>query len=100
MAGSKRAGYKLATYRTKLGSRAGIVVGDEVFDAAKLTGKPAYATVNGILADWKSAEGALKKAAAGASAVATNHLLRRRQLRRPRGCDGAQAGDAGTGRSA
>jgi 2-keto-4-pentenoate hydratase/2-oxohepta-3-ene-1,7-dioic acid hydratase in catechol pathway len=66
MAGNKRAGYKLATYQTKEGPRAGIVVGEEVFDAAKITGKPAYATVAGILADWKAAEGALKKAAAGA----------------------------------
>jgi 2-keto-4-pentenoate hydratase/2-oxohepta-3-ene-1,7-dioic acid hydratase in catechol pathway len=82
MAGSKRAGYKLATYRTKLGPRAGIVVGDEVFDAAKLTGKPAYATVNGILADWKSAEGALKKAAAGAgkSRAARQKLAKTRFL--------------------
>ena len=67
MAGGKRAGYKLATYQTKEGPRAGLVIGEEVFDAAKLTGKPAYATVMGILADWKSAEGALKKAAAGAA---------------------------------
>jgi 2-keto-4-pentenoate hydratase/2-oxohepta-3-ene-1,7-dioic acid hydratase in catechol pathway len=65
MAGSKRAGYKLATYRTSEGPRAGIVVGDDLFDAAKLTGKAAYATVAGILADWKTAEGALKKAAVG-----------------------------------
>ena len=53
MAGGKRAGYKLATYQTKEGPRAGLVIGEEVFDAAKLTGKPAYATVIGILADWK-----------------------------------------------
>jgi len=66
MAASKRAGYKLATYQTKEGPRASIVVGNEVFDAAKLTGKAAYATVAGILADWKSAEGALRKAAASA----------------------------------
>jgi 2-keto-4-pentenoate hydratase/2-oxohepta-3-ene-1,7-dioic acid hydratase in catechol pathway len=66
MAGDKRAGYKLATYKTSEGPRAGIVVGEEVFDAAKLTGKAAYATVAGILADWRAAEGALKKAAAGA----------------------------------
>lgn len=65
MAG-KRAAYKLATYQSKDGPRAGIVVGDDVFDAAKITGKAAYATVAGILADWKRAEGALKKAAAGA----------------------------------
>jgi 2-keto-4-pentenoate hydratase/2-oxohepta-3-ene-1,7-dioic acid hydratase in catechol pathway len=66
MAGSKRAGYKLATYQSNEGPRAGIVVGEDVFDAAKVTGKTAYTTVAGILADWKSAEGALKKAAAGA----------------------------------
>ena len=66
-AGGKRAGYKLATYQTKEGPRAGVIVGDDVFDAAKITGKAAYATVAGILADWKAAEGALKKAAAGAA---------------------------------
>jgi 2-keto-4-pentenoate hydratase/2-oxohepta-3-ene-1,7-dioic acid hydratase in catechol pathway len=66
MAGGKRAGYKLATYRTSEGPRAGVIIGDEVFDAAKLTGKAAYATVAGILADWKAAEAALKKAVAGA----------------------------------
>src|SRR5580693_6575494 len=67
MAGAKAAGYKLATYKSADGPRAGIIVGDEVFDAAKLTGKPAYATVIGILADWKAAAGALKKAAAAAA---------------------------------
>ncbi len=67
MAGSKRAGYKLATYRTSEGPRAGVVIGEEVFDAAKLTGKATYATVAGILADWKTAEGVLRKAAAGAA---------------------------------
>ncbi len=67
MAGAKAAGYKLATYKSSDGPRAGIVVGEEMFDAAKLTGKPNYATVIGILGDWKRAEGALKKAAAGAA---------------------------------
>jgi 2-keto-4-pentenoate hydratase/2-oxohepta-3-ene-1,7-dioic acid hydratase in catechol pathway len=67
MASTKAAGYKLATYKSAEGPRAGIIVGEEVFDAAKLTGKPAYATVMGILADWKTAEGALKKVAAGAT---------------------------------
>jgi 2-keto-4-pentenoate hydratase/2-oxohepta-3-ene-1,7-dioic acid hydratase in catechol pathway len=67
MAGNKRAGYKLATYRTSEGPRAGIVIGDEVFDAARLTGNAPYATVAGILADWKAAEGALRKAAASAA---------------------------------
>jgi 2-keto-4-pentenoate hydratase/2-oxohepta-3-ene-1,7-dioic acid hydratase in catechol pathway len=67
MTSAKPAGYKLATYKSSDGPRAGLVVGEEVFDAAKLTGKPAYATVIGILGDWKSAEGTLKKAAAGAA---------------------------------
>jgi 2-keto-4-pentenoate hydratase/2-oxohepta-3-ene-1,7-dioic acid hydratase in catechol pathway len=67
MAGAKLAGYKIATYRSSEGPRAGLVIGEEVFDAAKLTGKPAYATVIGILEDWKSAESTLKKAAAGAA---------------------------------
>ncbi len=66
MAGNKRAGYRLATYQTSEGPRAGIVVGEDVFDAAKVTGKAAYATMAGILADWKAADAALKKAAAAA----------------------------------
>src|SRR5439155_18394979 len=59
-------GYKLATYQSPEGPRAGIIIDDKVFDAAKLTGKGAYATVLGILGDWRSAQGALKKAAASA----------------------------------
>ncbi|MFZ2067426.1 MAG: fumarylacetoacetate hydrolase family protein [Xanthobacteraceae bacterium] len=67
MAGAKPAGYRIATYKSAEGPRAGIVIGEEVFDAAKLTGKPAYATVLGILQDWKSAEGLLRKVTAGAA---------------------------------
>ena len=69
MAGAKSAGYKLATYKSSDGPRAGIIVGDDVFDAAKLTGKAAYATVMGIMADWKRAEPALRAAAAKAKAA-------------------------------
>jgi hypothetical protein len=101
------AGYKLATYQTADGPRAGLVIDDKVFDAAKLTGKGAYATVLGILADWRTAQGVLKKAAAtagksrvkallararqalGAGALALGDLLRRRQLCRPRRRNGA-----------
>jgi 2-keto-4-pentenoate hydratase/2-oxohepta-3-ene-1,7-dioic acid hydratase in catechol pathway len=60
------AGYKLATYQTSDGARAGLVIDDKVYDAAKLTGEPDYASVLGILADWRTARGALKKAAAAA----------------------------------
>ena len=67
MASGTRARYRLATYQTTEGPRAGLIIGDDVFDAAKVTGKPAYATIAGILADWKSAEVALKKATASAA---------------------------------
>ena len=60
------AGYKLATYQSPEGPRAGLVIEDKLFDAAKLTGKGAYATVLGIMQDWRAAQGALKKAAASA----------------------------------
>jgi 2-keto-4-pentenoate hydratase/2-oxohepta-3-ene-1,7-dioic acid hydratase in catechol pathway len=60
------AGYRLATYQTADGPRAGLVIDDKVFDAAKLTGKGAYATVLGILEDWRAAQGVLNKAAAKA----------------------------------
>ncbi len=67
MAGSKAAGYRLATYQSADGPRAGVVVDDKVFDAAKLTGKAAYASVIGILDNWKAAAPALKAAAAKAA---------------------------------
>jgi 2-keto-4-pentenoate hydratase/2-oxohepta-3-ene-1,7-dioic acid hydratase in catechol pathway len=59
-------GYKLATYKSADGPRAGIVVDETVFDAARLTGEPAYASVLGILEDWRTAQGLVKKAAASA----------------------------------
>ena len=61
------AGYKLATFQSPDGPRAGLVIGDKVFDAAKLTGKAAYATVLGIIQDWKTAQGVLKQAMAKAA---------------------------------
>src|SRR5262249_17268776 len=61
---AKSAGYKLATYQASDGPRAGLVIDDKVFDAAALTRKPAYASVLAILADWRAADGALRKAAA------------------------------------
>ena len=59
--------YKLVTYQSAKGPRAGVVVNDKVFDAAALTRRPAYASMLDILNDWASAKGTLKKAAAGAS---------------------------------
>ena len=58
------AGYKLVTYAGAEGPRAGVVIGEQVFDAAKLTGRAADATVLGIMADWPAANARLGKAAA------------------------------------
>ena len=77
------AGYKLATYQSADGPRAGLIVGDKVFDAAKLTGKASYATVLGILQDWRAAQGALKKAAAKAAKSKASRPLGRTKLRAP-----------------
>jgi 2-keto-4-pentenoate hydratase/2-oxohepta-3-ene-1,7-dioic acid hydratase in catechol pathway len=78
------AGYKLATYQSAEGPRAGLVIEDKVFDAAKLTGKAAYASVLAILEDWKAAQGALKKAAANAGKSRVRGLpLKRTKLMAP-----------------
>ena len=56
--------YKLATYRTPQGPRAGMVVGDMVFDVAAATGRPTYVTTLDVLRDWDRAHHALEDAAA------------------------------------
>ena len=80
MAGKKHVGYKLATYRSKRGLRAALVIEDRVFDAAALTGKLAYATVVGILADWKFAPAALRKAAARAGKSGSKNRIKSQPL--------------------
>jgi len=82
MSKSPAPGYRLATYQSADGARAGLVVGDKLFDAAKLTGNAAYATVLGILDDWKAAQATLKKAAAnaGKSRVKSQPLARTKLL--------------------
>jgi 2-keto-4-pentenoate hydratase/2-oxohepta-3-ene-1,7-dioic acid hydratase in catechol pathway len=54
--------YRLVTYAAAAGPRAGVVFGDEVFDAAELTGHPGDATVLGLLDDWAMAAERLGKA--------------------------------------
>ena len=56
--------YKLATYGTSSGPRAGLVLEDAVYDAAAATGNGADASVLAILEDWGRAEGRLSAAAA------------------------------------
>jgi len=55
-------GYRLATYQAANGPRAGIIIGDTVFDAANLTARPSYASVLGLLEDWPRAADAIQTA--------------------------------------
>ena len=56
--------YRLVTYQAEQGARAGIVVGEEVYDAAGRTHKPSYETMLDILNDWPVAQSLLEEAAA------------------------------------
>jgi 2-keto-4-pentenoate hydratase/2-oxohepta-3-ene-1,7-dioic acid hydratase in catechol pathway len=56
--------YKLVTYRAAQGPRAGVVVDEEVFDAAGLTGKSSYVTMLDVLNDWETAQAILDTTAA------------------------------------
>lgn len=63
--------YKLVTYETPRGTRAGAVFQDSVFDLAELTGKPSYATMLGVLDDWAQAEPLIEKAVAEKGSATT-----------------------------
>ena len=54
--------YRLVTYKTSDGARAGVVVDEQVYDAAAATRKAQYADVLAILRDWKTASALLGKA--------------------------------------
>lgn len=57
-------GYKLVSYRAEAsGARAGVLVEDSVYDAARITGQPSYADMLGVLADWNRARRVLARAA-------------------------------------
>lgn len=59
--------YRLLTYQLSDGPRAGMLVGDIVYDLATMTGRPGYASVRGVLEDWANARGRLSAAADSAS---------------------------------
>ena len=48
--------YKLLSYQINKEARAGVLVGDTVYDVQKVTATAAYATVMGILAHWAQAK--------------------------------------------
>ncbi|MEA2992523.1 MAG: hypothetical protein QOD40_1443 [Alphaproteobacteria bacterium] len=76
-------GYKLATYQSTDGPRAGIVVGDMIFDAERLTSRSSYATVLGILEDWDKADEMLRDASTKAARDGKGQPLQQTQLRAP-----------------
>src|SRR5437867_5924344 len=55
--------YKLLSFQAGRESRAGVLIGDAVYDAARVTGTPSYASVFGILQDWGKAKSVLTQTA-------------------------------------
>jgi len=55
--------YKLLSYQSGRTARAGVLVADAVFDAAKVTGVAGHASVLGVLDDWSRARRLLGQAA-------------------------------------
>src|SRR5499427_2185883 len=55
--------YRLLSYQSGREARAGVLVGEQVHDAAKLAGKAAYSSVLAILQDWSKAKTAITQAA-------------------------------------
>ena len=55
--------YKLLSYQSGREARAGILIGDRIYDAARLTGQAAWSSVLGALQDWSRADRAFVAAA-------------------------------------
>lgn len=76
--------YKLLSYQTGREARGGLLVGDTVYDAERVTGDPTYATVLGTLERWTAAHRAFvqsaKRIAAGKTRVKGVPLKRTRLL--------------------
>ena len=56
--------YRLVTYRSARGARAGVVVDDIILDVADTTGQSRYVTTLDLLRDWDAAHGVLTRLAA------------------------------------
>ena len=76
--------YRLLSYRSGREARAGLLVGEEVYDAARVTGKPAWSSVLGALQEWAKAHREFaafaKRAAAGKSKAKGMPLARAKLL--------------------
>jgi len=76
--------YRLLSFRSGREARAGILVGEQIYDAARLVGQPAWSSVLGVLEDWSRAHrafaAAAKRIAAGKSRAKGGPLKRAKLL--------------------
>jgi 2-keto-4-pentenoate hydratase/2-oxohepta-3-ene-1,7-dioic acid hydratase in catechol pathway len=75
--------YKLATYRSPQGPRAGLVVDETVFDLAAATGRASYVTMLDVLRDWDAARAILQEATQMAAKKAEGRPLQSTNLLPP-----------------
>jgi 2-keto-4-pentenoate hydratase/2-oxohepta-3-ene-1,7-dioic acid hydratase in catechol pathway len=75
--------YRLATYQSPQGPRAGLVIDDTIFDLAAATGRASYATMLDVLRDWEAARGTLAEAAGSAATKTQGRPLSSTQLLPP-----------------
>jgi 2-keto-4-pentenoate hydratase/2-oxohepta-3-ene-1,7-dioic acid hydratase in catechol pathway len=75
--------YKLATYQSPQGPRAGLIIDETIFDLAAATGRASYVTMLDVLRDWDAARSALAEAAGTAPKKAQGKPLRETKLLPP-----------------
>lgn len=75
--------YKLVSYRTAEGPRAGIVVNGSVFNAAEIIGTPSSATMLDILNDWEAWYPLLESAASQTKAAPGGLPMEKAELLAP-----------------
>jgi 2-keto-4-pentenoate hydratase/2-oxohepta-3-ene-1,7-dioic acid hydratase in catechol pathway len=75
------ASYKLVTFASDSGARAGLVVGNRLVDIAKTTGKTDHQSVLGLLSDWAASSATLRTIARQADG--TGMLLSETRLLAP-----------------
>src|SRR3954471_7127729 len=61
--------YKLATFASNDGPRAGLVIGDKLVDIGKATGKAEHQAMLGVLSDWEAVGAPLRTIAHQAGAT-------------------------------
>ena len=78
--------YKMLSFKSGSETRAGLLIGEQVYDASRVTGKPAWASVLCALQDWPKAHrefAAFAKRVAGGRSKANGAPLLRVKLLAP-----------------